>query len=72
MPFKLYCGYQLWMLYKEKVDPLSKSKSVDKRSAKLRELMIVCQKNLYHIQKHQKQAHNKGVKPGSYAIGNKV
>ena len=34
--------------------------------------MIVCQKNLYHVQELQKQAQNKGVKPQSYTPGKKV
>ena len=34
--------------------------------------MIVCQKNLYHAQKLQKQAYNKGVKPQSYSSSKKV
>ena len=34
--------------------------------------MIVCRKNLYHVQKLQKQAHNKGVKPRSYVSGKQV
>ena len=34
--------------------------------------MIVCQKNLYHVKKLQKQAHNKNVKFKSYAPGNKI
>ena len=60
------------MSYKEDVDPRSQSKSADKLSAKLGELMIVCQKNLHHAQELQKQAHNKGVKSWSYASGKKV
>ena len=32
----------------------------------------MCQQNLYHAQKLQKRAHNKGVKPQSYAAGDKV
>ena len=47
-PFELNCGYNPQMLYKDDVDPWSKSKSADELSAELRELMIVCQKNLYH------------------------
>ena len=35
-------------------------------------LMPVCQQNIHHIQKLQKQGHNKGVKPQSYAPGEKV
>ena len=42
MPFELNCNYHLWMLYKKKVDPYSKSKSADKLSAELRELIIIC------------------------------
>ena len=34
--------------------------------------MAVCQENLHHTQKLQKQAHDKGVKPRSYARGDKV
>ena len=34
--------------------------------------MTICQKNLYHIQKLQKRAHNKGVKPKSHTSGDKV
>ena len=72
MPFELNCGYHLWMSYKKEVDPCSKSKSADELSAELRKLIIVCQENLYHAQKLQKRAHNKGVKPRSYASGDKI
>ena len=51
------------MLYKEEVDLYLQSKSADKVSKELRELIIVYRKNLYHAQKLQKQAYNKGVKP---------
>ena len=34
--------------------------------------MAAYQQNLHHTQELQKQAHNKGVKPQSYAPGNKV
>ena len=66
-PFELNCGYHPWMSYEENVDPRSQSKSADKLSAELRELIIVCQKNLHHAQELQKRAHNKKVKPRSYA-----
>ena len=65
MPFELNCSYYSQMSYEEEVDSRSKSKSADKVSVELRELMIVCQKNLYHAQELQKRAHNKGVKPRS-------
>ena len=61
--FKLNYGCYSWMSYKEKVDSHFKFKSADKLSTDLRELMIICQKTLYHTQKLQKQAHNKRVKP---------
>ena len=38
----------------------------------LRELMIVCRENLYHVQELQKQAYDKKVKPCSYISGRKV
>ena len=71
-PFKSNCGFHPQMLYEEDVDPRSQSKSADKLSAELRELMIVCQENLHYAQELQKQGYNKGVKPRSYAPGDKV
>ena len=71
-PFELNCDYHPWMSYKEDVNPRSQSKSAGKLSEKLRELIIVYCENLYHAQKIQKRAHNKGVKPRSYAPGKKV
>ena len=71
-PFELNCGYHPRMSYEEDVDPRSQSKSADELSAELRELMIVCQENLHHAQELQKHAHDKGVKPWSYAPGEKV
>ena len=71
-PFELNCGYHPRMSYKEDVDPCSKSKSADKLLTELRELIIVCRKNFYHAQKLQKRAHNKGVKPSSYASSDKI
>ena len=71
-PFDLNCSYHPWMSYKKDVKPHFQSKLANKLSAKLRELMIVCQENLHHAQKLQKWAHNKGVKPRSYAFGKKI
>ena len=34
--------------------------------------MTVCWKNLHYAQELQKQAHNKGVKPRTYALGHIV
>ena len=71
-PFELNCGYHLWFSYKEDLDPRSKSRTAEELSSELRELMTVCQQNLHHAQELQKQAHDKGVKPRSYAPGDKV
>ena len=60
------------MSYEKDIDPRSQSKLADELSAELRELMIVCRENLHHAQELQKQAHDKGVKPRSYASGEKV
>ena len=48
MPFELNCGYHPQMWYKEDIDPRSQSKSADKLSAELKELIIVCWENLHH------------------------
>ena len=71
-PFKLNCGYHPRMLYKDDVNPCSKSKLVDNLSAKLREVIIVCRENLHHAQELQKRAYIKSAKPRSYAPSNKV
>ena len=71
-PFELNCGYHSWVFYKEDLDPRSKSKTAKELSYELQNLMAVCQQNLHHAQELQKQAHNKGVKSQSYALGNKV
>ena len=70
--FKLNCVYHLWVFYEEDIDLQLKSKSANKLLAELRELMIVCRKNLYHAQEIQKHAYNKGVKFRSYAFSDKV
>lgn len=71
-PFKLNFDYHPRVFYKKDIDPRSKSKSVEKLSTKLRKLMIICQKNLYHTQEHQKRAHDKAVKLRSYASNDKI
>ena len=71
-PFELNYGYYPQMSYKEDVDLGFQSKSVNKLSAKLSELMIIYRENLHHTQELQKHAHDKGVKPWSYAFGEKV
>ena len=72
MPFELNYGYHFWMSYKENIDPYSKSKLADKLLVEILKLMTVCQENLHHAQKLQKQAHNKNVKLRSYDSSDKV
>ena len=72
MPFELNCGYHPWVFYKKDLNLCSQLKTAEKLSSKLRNQMAVCQQNLYYAQELQKRAHNKGVKPQSYAPGNKV
>ena len=52
--FELNCNYPFQMLYEEKVDPRSKSKSANELSVKLKKLMIVCWENLHYALKLQK------------------
>ena len=70
--FELNYKYHPYISYEEDLDPRSKSKTAEELSSKLRNLMAVCQQNLHHAQELQKQAQDKGVKPSSYALGNKV
>ena len=60
------------MSYKKSIDPHSKFKLIEKLLTELKELMIVCKKNLYYIQKLWKLAQNKDVKSPSYVSSNKV
>ena len=71
-PFELNCGYHPRVLYEEDINLRSKSKSADELLGELQKLMTVWQENLYHAQELQKQAYNKGVKPKSYTLGDKV
>ena len=71
-PFELNYGYHPRMLYKEDVNPRFQSKLADELSAELGELIIVYWENFYHVQKLQKQAHDKGVKLQSYASNKKI
>ena len=72
MLFELNFGYHPRILSKEKVDPRSQSKSVDKLSEEHIELMVIYCENLRYAQELQKQAHNKRVKLWSYAPSKKV
>ena len=71
-PFELNCGYHPRVSYEEDLDPRSKLRTAEELSSELWELMTVCQQNLHHAQVLQKRVHNKGVKPRSYAPGDKI
>ena len=71
-PFELNCGYHSRMSYKEDVNPRYQSKLVNKLSAELRELIIVCRENLYHDQEFQTCTHDKEMKSRNYVPGKKV
>lgn len=70
--FELNYGYHPHVSFEEDFNFCSRSKSAEKLSAELRNLMIIYRQNLCHTQKFQKYAHNKDVKPWSYAPGEKV
>ena len=69
---EINCNYHLRISYKEDIDPRSRSKSANKLSIEFRELMSLCRKNLHYAQELQKRAHDKAVKPRSYALSDKV
>ena len=70
--FQLNYEYHPWVFYEEDINPCSKSKLADELSAELQELITIYWENLDHAQELQKQAHNKGLKPKSYAPDNEI
>ena len=72
MLFELNCSFYSQVFFKDDIDPHSRSCSANGLAKELRELMDICQQNLFHAQELQKKAHDKGVKPQSYAPGEKV
>ena len=70
--FELNCSYHPYVSFKKDTGLCFRSKTADDLLAKLQKLMTVCRKNLHQAQELQKQAHNKSVKPKSYALGDKV
>ena len=71
-PFELNYGYHPRVFFKKDTNPRFRSKTADELLAELWKLMIIYRKNLYHAQKLQKQTDNKGLKPKSYTLGDKV
>ena len=71
-PFELNCDYHPCVSFEKNTNLCSQSKTAKKLFSKLKELMTVCRKTLHHAQELQKQAHDKGVKPRSYTLSDKV
>ena len=46
--FELNCGYHLCVSFEDDTNPRSQSKSVDKLSVELQDLMTICRENLHH------------------------
>ena len=69
--FELNCEYHPRVSYEEDVNPRSRSKPTDELTKELRNLMAAYRENLQHAQELPKQAHDKGIKPRSYA-SNKI
>ena len=71
-PFELNYSFHPRVFFEDDVDPRSRSRSANELAKELRELIEICQQNLFHAQELQKRTHNKSVKPRSYAPGEKV
>ena len=71
-PFKLNCGYHPCVFFEKDTNLCSQSKTAKELSSKLKELIIVCWKNLHHAQELQRWAYHKGGKSRSYALRDKV
>ncbi len=71
-PFESNCGYHPCVSYKENLDSRFKPKSIDKLSTELQKLITVYKENFHYMQKLQKRANDKAMKPKSYTSNNKV
>ena len=70
--FELNCGFYLRVFFKDDVNLYSRSCSTNKLAKELKKLIDICEQNLLYAQKLQKKAHDKGMKPQSYAPEDKV
>ena len=70
--FELNYSYHSCVFFKNKCNTCSRSSSAKRLAMELKKLMNVCCQNLLYAQDLQKQAHNKGMKPQSYVLGEKV
>ena len=72
MPFKFNCGCHPQVSFKNNVNSRFKSRFANKQAKELREQMNICQQNLFYAQELQKKVYDKGVKPRSYVLREKV
>lgn len=72
----IFCGlnynYHLCVFFENKVDSYLKSLLANKPTKKLRNLILVYQQNLFHIQELQKLTYDKSVKSRSNVLDKKV
>ena len=69
--FELNCSYHPQVFFKDNIDFCFKSHTTNELAKKLRELINICQQNLFHAQKFKKKAYDNGMKPQSYALREK-
>ena len=48
IPFKLNCGFHPRVFFKDNIDPYSRSRSANKLAKELKDLINICQQNLFH------------------------
>lgn len=66
MAFGLQHDYYFCILFEDEINPLLRFNSADKLAKKLKNLILICQQNLLHTQKFQKQTYDKNKKLCNY------
>lgn len=61
--FEPICGFYTYIFFKEDNNSYLRSFLAKKLDKKLRNLILICQQNLLHVQKQHKYAYNKDIKP---------
>lgn len=69
---ELNCKYYLCVFFENKTNLCSKSCLAKELAKELRDLMLICQQNLFHTQKISIKIYNKGRKPWIYMPSKKV
>lgn len=72
LSLELNYGYHFQVSFKDKYNICSRFSSTNKLATKLKKLMNIYYQNLFYAQNLQKQANDKGVKPQSYILGEKI